>query len=144
MKNEKIETPLINIERNLLLLGACIICCAGISYYAYTLFRSFSPWGFIAMIPGAILFFQSLWWIVNPFASIYENRVEIKYSMFNGKEFYFTDIKKIVENKQGKLVVVYTDDEAEPLNLFGIRASHVSRLKAEMEKQISVNALKSL
>lgn len=94
------------------------------------------------MIPAAILFFQCLWWIVNPFAMIFENRLEIKYSMFSGREIYFTDIKKITENKRGKLFVVYTDDEAEPLNLFGIRTSHLSLLKSEMEKQIAANLQK--
>lgn len=136
MKKEIIETPLINIERNLILLFVCILMCAGISYYAYTLFRDFSPLGFIAMIPGTILFFQSLWWIVNPFALVFKDRLEIKYSMFNGREIYFTDIKKIAENKQGKVFIVYTDDEVEPLNLFGIRASHINLLKSEIEKQI--------
>lgn len=87
------------------------------------------------MIPAAVLFFQCLWWIVNPFALIFEDRIELKQSMFHNGVFYFTDIKKITENKKGKVFIVYTDDETEPLNLFGIRASHISLLKSAVESE---------
>lgn len=89
------------------------------------------------MVPTAILFFQVLWLIMNPFAIVFDDKVEMKQSLFHNKLWYFVDIKKVGENKKGKLYITYNDDEMEAMSLFGIRPSHTKVLKAEMEKMVS-------
>lgn len=137
MKNiQKESEPLVNIERNPLLLLAFAVVCGALGYYTYTLFVAVSPMAFIAMVPAAILLFQLLWLIVNPFALVFEDKIEIKQSFFHHKFRYFVDIKKISQGKSGKIYITYNDDEMEALNLFGIRSSHQQLLKSEMEKSV--------
>jgi len=88
------------------------------------------------MIPAAILSFQSLWFLLHPFAIIFEDKIEIKQTLFQYKEHYFIDIKKITENKKGRLFITYKDDEVEPIRLFGIKTGHIQLLKKEIEKFI--------
>jgi hypothetical protein len=135
-KKEVDQVPILNIERNPIFLITSVVISALIVYFGFSLLKSVNPWGFIVMIPAAILSFQSLWFLLNPFAIIFEDRIEIKQTLFQYKEHYFIDIKKITENKKGRLFITYKDDEVEPIRLFGIKTGHVQLLKKEIEKFI--------
>lgn len=139
MKNSDLfEPPLVNVERNSLLILVHLLLSIALDYVCYTFFIKMSAWGFLLLAPAAVLSFQSLWLILNPFAMIFKDRVEFKYSLFGNRRRYFTDIKKIVKAKDGKTYLVFTDDEAEPLKLFGIRKSHINLLMQELQKQMDL------
>ena len=91
------------------------------------------------MIPAGAMAFQTLWFILNPFAILFEDRLEVKHSLFKNKQVYFVDLKKLSEGKKGRYYITYMDDELEPLNLFGIKKSQVTLLKNEFNKQIISN-----
>ncbi len=137
MRNdEKIEIPLVNIERNPMVVAISVLISGIIVFWAYTLLVKVNPWGFMVMVPGAFISFQSLWFLLNPFALIFKERIEFKQSLFNTKIRYYIDIKKITETKSGKLYITYNDDEVEALNVFGIKNTQVALLKSELEKFI--------
>ena len=94
-----------------------------------------NPWGFIVMGPAAIFSFQTLWLMLNPFALVFKDKIEIRQSFFHSKDRYFIDIKRIAKNKKGALYITYHDDEIERINLFGIKAAHVDLFKSEVEKR---------
>lgn len=137
MKKE--EKVLQNIERNPVYLLLATLISAGIIYAGYALLISVNPWGVMVLVPGAVLAFQCLWWLLNPFAQVFEDKIEIKQSLFHNKDRYFIDLKRVTETKSGKLYITYNDDEIESLNLFGIKPSHVSLLKSELEKYVAEN-----
>ena len=144
MRNvEKEEVPLLNIERNPLVLITSALICAAFVYSGYTLLRDVNPWGFIVLIPGSVLFFQTLWFLVNPFALVFDNKIEIKQSFFHSQKMrYYIDIKKVNESKNGRIYITYNDDETEKLSLFGIKSSHTGILRAEMEKFVAAELQK--
>lgn len=140
MRNKEEEgTPLVNIERNPLVLLLSVIVTAAVGYYNIQLFRDVNPLGFIIMTPTLLLFIQTLWLLLTPFAIIYENKIEIRQSFFHQKARYFIDLKQIDENKKGKVFIVYNDDEVEFLNLIGIRNSHVALLITEIQKFVTAS-----
>ncbi len=137
MKNvEREETPVLQLDRDPVLLVFFVLLTCVFIYFTYTLFVNFSPWGFLLMVPTGFVSFQTLWFILNPFALLFEDKLEVKQSLFQNKRFYFIDIKKLSESKKGKLYITYTDDEMKPLSLFGINKNHVSKLKEEISKKI--------
>ncbi|MES2678730.1 MAG: hypothetical protein V4635_02545 [Bacteroidota bacterium] len=140
MRNkEKEQIPLLNIERSPAFLMISVLVSVLIAWLGYVLLKNVNPWGFLVMIPAAILCFQSVWLLLHPFALIFEDKIEIKQSLFHHKEHYFIDIKKITD-KNGRLYITYKDDEVELIRLFGIKPSHLQLLKTEVEKFISVSA----
>ena len=140
MKNiEKEEIPLRHIERNPIFLLIFILISTIIVFVGCTLLKNMNPFGFLVLIPGAILSFQSLWWLLHPFAIVFEDKIEIKQSLLHHKYRYFVDLKRVSESKKGKIYLTYNDDEMEALNLFGIKPSQVSLLKSEIEKSVSEN-----
>jgi len=136
---EKEETPLQYIERNPIFLLISVGISVLIILIGYTMLKNMNPWGFIVLVPGAILSFQSVWWLLHPFALVFEDKIEIKQSLLHHKYRYFVDLKRVSESKKGKIYITYNDDEMEALNLFGIKASHVSLLKSEMERSVIEN-----
>jgi hypothetical protein len=136
---EEYGIPLVNIERSPLFLIFFIAASLVISYLGYQLLKNVNPWGFMAMIPALTLSFQTLWFLLNPFAIVFKDKIAIKQSLFHQKELYFIDIKQITEGKQGKIYITYHDGELEPINLFGIKPLHVQLLKAEVEKCLLTN-----
>jgi hypothetical protein len=136
---EKEEVVLLNIERNPLFLTISTLISALIVFWGYLLLKDVNPLGFLVLIPGSVFSFQSLWWLLHPFALVFEDKIEIKQSLMHHKFRYFVDVKKITQSKKGKLYITYNDDEMEALNLFGIKASHISLLKSEMERSVSAN-----
>lgn len=134
---EKEEKPLQHIERNPILLFVSVLISVAIVFAGFRMLQAMNPWGFMVLVPGAVFSFQSLWWLLHPFALIFEDKVEIKQSLFHHKYRYFVDLKQVSTSKTGRLHIVYNDDEMEGLNLFGIKPAHVSLLQSEMEKAVS-------
>ena len=95
MRNvEKEQLPLLNIERSPLFLAITVAFSALLVLFAYKLFEAMNPWGFLVMVPAVLVTFQTAWWLLNPFAEVYDNRVEIKQSLFHDKIRFFVDIQK--------------------------------------------------
>ncbi|WP_317896626.1 hypothetical protein [Aurantibacillus circumpalustris] len=136
---EKEEKPLQHIERSPIFLTISVLISSTIVFIGYNMLKNMNPWGFIVLIPGSIFSFQTLWWLLHPFAIVFEDKIEIKQSLLHHKYRYFVDLKRISESKKGKIYITYNDDEMEGLNLFGIKPSHVSFLKSEMERSVSQN-----
>lgn len=134
---EKEEKVLQNIERDPKFLIISILISSIIIFLGYNMLKNMNPWGFIVLVPGSIFSFQSLWWLLHPFAQVFEDKIEIKQSLLHHKYRYFVDLKRISESNKGKIYLTYNDDEMESLNLFGIKPSHVALLKSEMEKFVS-------
>lgn len=139
-KKEKEEVPLAVVERNLWLLAGSVIVSVALVYSGYKLLKDVNGWAFILLVPGITLTFQSLLWLLNPYAEIYKTRLEIRQSMFSHKEYFFIDIVSVTESK-GRLYITYRDGEVAPLALFGIRPSQVSLLKKEIETMVSQTVL---
>lgn len=138
MRNKEKEEPaLVNIERNPLIIIVSLVISAAFIYQALQLFRVMNPWGFMVMAPAALFSFQTLWLLLNPFARVFKDRIEIRQSFFHHKDHYFIDIKRIAKNKKGMLYITYHDDEIERIKLFGIKAGHIDLFKSEVEKQIA-------
>jgi hypothetical protein len=136
---EKIEIPLISIERNpVLLLGSLAISLI-LVFIGYSLLKDVNPWGFMVMIPAAFLSFQTIWFLMNPFALIFNNRFEIKQSLFRNKIRYYSDIKKFTQSKSGKFYITFFDDDVELLNVFGIKKAHSAMLHSELNKFVALN-----
>ncbi len=140
MKNaEEIEIPLMNIDRDPKLLAISVLLSALIVYTGYRFLVNMNGWGFILMIPGSILSFQSIWLLMNPFALVYADKIEIKQSLMRHKYRYFVDLKKISRDNKGKVIITYNDDEVEALNLFGVKTSQVDQFVSEISKSVQAN-----
>ncbi len=96
----------------------------GLSFLTYSLWKDFNPMMFICGIPTVIMFFQTLWIMLNPFAIIYEDKFEFKKTMFSNKQWYFIDIKTVEEVNPKGFKIIYNDGDEEIVSTFGIRASH--------------------
>jgi len=146
-KPKKEEIPLVNIERNPLVLLSSLVLTVGLCYLTFsTLFAKevsdVNPIAFLLFVPTTIVLFQTLWYLLNPFAIIFEDKVEIKLSLFHNKFWFYNDLKKVSDLKNGKLAIFYNDNEIEKLNLLGIKSSHKSLLREELNKQINLSVQK--
>ncbi|MBL7921309.1 MAG: hypothetical protein JNJ40_13405 [Bacteroidia bacterium] len=143
MRNkEKDEVALVNIDRNPLVLLTSIALSAILDYLSYTFILDLNPWGFVIMIPATFLSFQTIWLLLTPYAMVFDNKLEIKRTLFSNKMLFFTDVKKVGYVKKGSLFISYNDDEVDKINLFGIRASQVDTLKSELEKHVTITLSK--
>jgi hypothetical protein len=130
------EEPIKNIERSPALLLSAVIISAGLCLLTWWLFKQVSPFGFLFMVPAVVLTLQTGWMLMNPFALIFERRLEIKQSWFQHTDRYFNDLDKVSANKKGEIFITYTDGEVEKLNVFGIRSKDKSALVESCDKQI--------
>ncbi len=143
MRNkEKDEVALVNIDRNPLVLLISIALSAVLDYLSYTFILDLNPWGFVIMIPATFLSFQTVWLLLTPYAMLFDDKLEIKRTLFSNKMLFFTDVKKVGNVKKGSLFISYNDDEVDKINLFGIKASHVDTLKSELEKHVTITISK--
>ena len=111
MRNqEKDEVALVNIDRNPLILLLSIAISAVLGYFTYTFILDLNPWGFILMVPAVFLSFQTIWLLLTPFAMVFEDKLEIKRSLFRNKMFFFVDLKKVGAIKNNNLFISYNDD----------------------------------
>lgn len=129
MKKRKEDKPLEYFERSYLLLTLFIVVTIVLSYESYVLIMDFNPIGLVLGVPALILFFQTLWLILNPYAIIYENKFEIKRSIINSKIWYFLDIKQVGESDARGFIIRYNDDDPERVSDFGIRPSHKKKFR---------------
>lgn len=138
MRNvEKEQLPLLSIERSSLFLFISVAFSALLVLFAYTLFEAMNPWGFLVMVPAVLVTFQTAWWLLNPFAEVYDNRVEIKQSLLHDKIRYFVDIQKTEIKDKNSLLITYNDDELELLNLFGIKSSEMANIQSVINKSVT-------
>ena len=112
MRNpEKDEVALVNIDRNPLILVLSIVTSAVLGYFSYTFILDLNPWGFILMVPATFVSFQTIWLLLTPFAMVFDDKLEIKRSLFRNKMFFFVDLKKIGAIKNTDLFISYNDNE---------------------------------
>jgi hypothetical protein len=135
---EKEEIALVNIDRNPLVLLTSIALSTVLDYLSYTFILDLNPWGFVLMIPATFLSFQTIWLLLTPYAMVFDNKLEIKRTLFSNKMLFFTDVKKVGNIKKGSLFISYNDDEIDKINLFGIKGSQVDTLKTELEKHVTI------
>lgn len=135
MKNEKDE-PKEYFERNILVVITLAAISIFLDWLTIHLFLDVNPWGTLVGVPAIILSLQALWLIVNPYAIVYEDRFEIKQSLFYNKHFYFLDAKAVRSNGNLSLQMIYNDDELEKLPLFGIKASHKTAFQQKLLEKI--------
>ncbi len=124
MKKPKEDIPLQYFERSVLFTLFFVGITGGLSFLTYSLWKDFNPMMFICGIPTVIMFFQTLWIMLNPFAIIYEDKFEFKKTMFSNKQWYFIDIKTVEEVNPKGFKIIYNDGDEEIVSTFGIRASH--------------------
>jgi hypothetical protein len=135
---EKDEIALINIDRNPLVLLASIALSTLLDYFSYTFILDLNPWGFVIMIPATFFSFQTIWLLLTPYAMVFNDKLEIKRTLFSNKMLFFTDVKKVGNFKKGSLFISYNDDEVAKINLFGIKGSQVETLRSELEKHVTI------
>lgn len=141
MKNkEEIEIPERYFERNPLLLAGCILLATGligtvIYLFAYKDIYSHG-WALILTPPAIIFGFQTLIMILNPYALLYKDKMEIKKHLFSNKVWYFNDIERVSEVNNGSFNIIYNDGEEERLSLGGIKPSHLKELRDELHKHV--------
>lgn len=141
MKNEKDEHKEY-FERNIFLV--IIVAAVGLflDWLTIHLLKNVNPWGTASAVPGVVLTLQALWLVVNPYAIVYDDRFEIKQSLFSNQHYYFLDAKAVVYKKNSKsLTLVYNDDETETLPMFGIKASHRDLLQKKLQEKINISLI---
>ncbi len=143
------EIPLVNIERSPILLLVSATLAALFIFLTYkTVFgkeaHEVEPLGFFLFVPTAVFSFQTLWYLLNPFAIVYEDKLEIKQSLFQNKFWFFVDIQKVDDLKDGILRITYNDSEIEKINLIGIKPSHKGLLREALNKQVAISLTKRL
>jgi hypothetical protein len=141
-KTTQEEPPQVNIERNPIIIILSLLLTAGMMYYTFrSLFAKevmdINPMSFFLLVPTLILSYQSLWFILNPFGLIYEDKFELKWFAFGSKIWYFVDFKESKKLPNKQFYLVYNDNETQKMNLFGIRSSHIDLLNAELNKRIA-------
>jgi hypothetical protein len=146
-KDPRNDIPLAYIERNPLLVLVSVLIAAGLVFLTFqTLFNKeavdVKSMSFFLFVPTLVISFQALWYLLNPFAIIFEDKIEIKKSILHNRFWYFVDIKKVGELKNGTFAIAYNDDEVEKLNLFGIKPAHKALLRQEMVKHTDISLKK--
>jgi hypothetical protein len=135
---EKDEVALVNIDRNPLILLASIAISTVLVYLSFTFILDLNPWGFVLMIPASFLSFQTIWLLLTPFAMVFEDKIEIKRSLFRNKMLFFVDVKKVNSIKNTTMFISYNDNEVDKIPLFGIKTSQLETLRSEFEKHVSI------
>lgn len=140
MKKTLIETPLFNYERKPIITIACWLLAIALCYWVYdSIFnqndlRTIHPLSFFSTVPAAIALYQALWFTVTPMAVFFKDRIEVKKSIFQNKQWHFLDIKQVNPLKGNGFSITYNDDENEFINLSGIRSSHLSPLRDSLRE----------
>lgn len=137
-KINEIETPESYYERHPLVLLISTITSAVLVFFTFYLFKyqefEIHGWALILVPPALISTFQTLLYILNPYAMLFKDRLEINKSMFSNKTWYFNDIKRVSEISKSSFEITYNDDDKEVLNLRGIKPSHVQKLRDALHK----------
>ncbi|MES2565658.1 MAG: hypothetical protein V4565_02260 [Bacteroidota bacterium] len=141
MKNNE-EEPREYFERNILLVVVTTVSALIIDWLSIKMLLDVNPWGTATAIPGLMLTLQGLWFIVNPYAVVYEDRFEIKQSLISNKEYYYLDAKSVDQKKTHSMHLVYNDGDIENISLIGMRDSHKLKFKEALSTKI-VESLKT-
>jgi hypothetical protein len=129
VKKREEEKIIEYFERNGAFIALHLVGTTVLSYLMYKYIAEVSPWAFIIGLPAAIVVFQTIWILLNPYALIYVDKIEIKGTMFGNKVWYLIDIKKVGEVKGKGFSITYNDDEVEYVNPMGIRASQLNKFR---------------
>ena len=141
MKNEKDEHKEY-FERNIFLVIIVAAVALFLDWLTIHLLVNVNPWGTATAVPGIVLTLQALWLVVNPYAIVYDDRFEIKQSLFYNQHFYYLDAKAVISKKNSKsLMLVYNDDEQQALPMFGIRSSHKDLLQKKLQEKINISLI---
>lgn len=137
---EEIEIPERYFERNPLVLAASIALALGligtVSYlFLYKDIYSHG-WALVLTPPAIIWGFQTLVYILNPYALLFKDRMELNKHLFSNKIWYFNDIEKVSEVSNGSFNITYNDGEEERMSLRGIKPSHLKALRDELHKHV--------
>lgn len=138
----KDEEPKEYFERSILLVILSTVTALTIDWFSIKMLLDVNPWGSATAVPGLMLTLQALWFIVNPYAVVYENRFEIKQTLLYNKEFYYLDAKAIEQKKGNSIQLIYNDGDTEKLSLLGMRASHKQKFRNKLNDKI-VESLKN-
>ncbi len=137
-KNNEIEVPESNYERHPLVILISVIVSGLLVFFTFYLFKyqefEVHGWALILVPPALISTFQTLLYILNPYASLFKNRLELNKSMFSNKVWYFNDIKRVSEINKLSFEITYNDGDKEKLNLAGIKPSHLQKLRDALHK----------
>jgi hypothetical protein len=135
VKNDEDE-PKEYFERSILLVIALTASGLFLDWLSIHLLADVNPWGTAFAVPGMVLTLQALWLIVNPYAIVYNDRFEIKQSLFYTREFYYLDAKGVEKKNAMSLALIYNDGEREKLPLAGMRASNKELFKNKLTEKI--------
>lgn len=143
MKNkEEIEIAEHYYERSMLVLTVSVattVLLVGTCMYIL-MYKEFESHGVaLVLVPPALFaLFQTLIFILTPYAFIFKDKMEVKKHMFFDKFWYFNDIKKVSEVSKHSFVITYNDGDEETVNLKGIKPAHLKDLRDELHKQVSL------
>ena len=129
MKKRKEEVPIAYFERSYVVLALFLVITGVLVYLSFTYILNANPWGILLALPAAILVFQGLWLILNPYAIIYKDKFEIKKSFISAKMWYFLDLKHVGESTRKGFVITYNDGDGENISDSGIRLSHKKKFR---------------
>lgn len=141
MKNkEEIEIAEVYFERHPLILTfwLALTTLSVVSCVYIFMYEDFYMHGYALVVAPVALFsvFQTLQILLNPYALIFKERLEIKKNMFSNKQWYFIDIKKVSDVNNGTFNITYNDDEQEKFILKGIKPSHINNFQIALTKKI--------
>jgi hypothetical protein len=141
-KKDEVEIPECYFERNPLVVITSVLftttlVTSTLYLFYYKDIRSAGHGVALALSPVAIVsLYQTLLFILNPFALLYKDKMEIKKNMFSNKIWYFNDIERVSEVSNGSFNITYNDGEVERLELSGIKPSHLKGLRDELHKHV--------
>ena len=138
MKNKEQE-PREYFERSRSLVLIILIGALALDWLSLKMLMDVNPWGSAVAIPGLALTLQALWFVVHPYAVVYEDRFEIKQSLLYNKEFYYLDAKAIEGKSNHRLRLIYNDGDVESISLLGMRASHKQNFKQNLSEKINAS-----
>jgi hypothetical protein len=137
---EEIEIPECYFERHpLVVAGSVVLSTVLIGSVLYLfLYKDFYQhgWALVLTPPAVISGFQTLLFILSPYALVFKNKLELKKSMFSNKIWYFNDIERVSEVSNGSFDIIYNDGEVEKMSLGGIKPSHLKQLRDELHKHV--------
>lgn len=119
----------ISVLITVLLVGSCLYLFMYKDFYMH-------GWALILIPPALYSSFQTLVFILNPYALLFKDKMEIKKNLFYDKFWYFIDIKKVSEPKAGSFVITYNDGDEEVIKLKGIKPSHLKKLRDDLHKNV--------
>lgn len=126
---------LFSVALSVILIGGCILL------FTKTEFE-WHGYALILIPPACVSFFQSLIYLLNPYALIFNDRIEVNPHMFKSRTWYFNDIKKVGEVKNNKFTITYNDDEIEKMDVNWIKSSQLEELRDVLHKKVYESLVK--